>query len=349
MDKKPYRRMRGNGQGSAYKRGRTWTATYTCGWEDGKPIKRTKGGFPTKREALEYIPILKAARSVPRTDVPLSSLFADWEPFYAPRVVESTMKGLRSAWKHFASIASIPIPELTIDDLQDCVDGCDRGKRTRENMKYLMTQLYRYAAARHLVQGNIAEYIYCGKENGERRHAFSMDQVEQIFSAVERIPGADYTACMIYTGFRPNEMLQLTRASYDAEHDCLIGGFKTEAGTNRIVPVAPRISSILRRLLAQADPWIFPDARGELLRDDVFREKYFYPLLDRLGIQSVPLPGERAYFVPYSCRHTFANLLKDVTGSDTDKAALMGHADASMTKYYQSADYDSLRKIVNSI
>lgn len=41
--------------------------------------------------------------------------------------------------------------------------------------------------------------------------------------------------------------------------------------------------------------------------------------------------------------------MKNVAGSDTDKAALMGHADASMTKYYQSADYESLKAITDAI
>ena len=42
-------------------------------------------------------------------------------------------------------------------------------------------------------------------------------------------------------------------------------------------------------------------------------------------------------------------LLKNVKGSDTDKAALIGHSDASMTKYYQSADYESLRAIIDAM
>lgn len=349
MEKKPHRRLRGNGQGTAYRRGRTWTAVYICGWQDGKSIKRTKGGFATKREALDYIPQLKAARAVARTNVPLSEIYADWVPFYSPRVVETTMKGLKSAWTHVSEIAAVPIPELTIDDLQDVVDSCARGKRTRENIKYLLVQLFKYAQARRLVTDNLAEFIWCGKEDGSTRPAFSMDQVDRIFSAVGEDAAADYTACLIYTGFRPNELLRLTRTSYDSEHDCLVGGFKTEAGRNRIVPVAPRIAPIVRRLLDAADPWVFPDERGALLTDDVFRERMFYPLLDRLGIQPLPGPGVSATYVPYSCRHTFANLMKNVVGSDTDKAALMGHSDASMTKYYQSADYASLRRIVDSI
>ena len=71
--------------------------------------------------------------------------------------------------------------------------------------------------------------------------------------------------------------------------------------------------------------------------DEHFRKYCFTPLMEQLGISGK---------VPYSCRHTFANLLKNVQGSDTDKAALIGHSDASMTKYYQSADYESLKTIV---
>ena len=50
-----------------------------------------------------------------------------------------------------------------------------------------------------------------------------------------------------------------------------------------------------------------------------------------------------------SCRHTFADLMKNVQGSDTDKAALMGHTSFNMTKYYQSADMKSLKAITDRI
>ena len=74
------------------------------------------------------------------------------------------------------------------------------------------------------------------------------------------------------------------------------------------------------------------------LTDNYFRKFCFDPLMQRMGITGR---------VAYSCRHTFANLLKRVHGSDTDKAALMGHADASQTKYYQEADLTSLRQITD--
>ena len=65
--KKP--KLRGNGQGCAYKspNGKSWTAQAVVDYRPSKkaggqpvPVKRRKSGFASKKEALEYIPILKA-------------------------------------------------------------------------------------------------------------------------------------------------------------------------------------------------------------------------------------------------------------------------------------------------
>ena len=156
---------------------------------------------------------------------------------------------------------------------------------------------------------------------------------------------------MCYLGFRPNEMLSLTKKAYHEEDGAsyLVGGFKTEAGTNRKVTISPKILPIIRRRLAdKSSIYLFPKQDGSVMRDAYFRD-VFYETLNRLGIQPIPKAGERAHLVPYSCRHTFANLMKNVTGSDTDKAALMGHADASMTKKYQSEELENLVRITNAL
>jgi integrase len=135
-------------------------------------------------------------------------------------------------------------------------------------------------------------------------------------------------------------MLSLKKDAYDKAHNALIGGFKTEAGKDRIVPINAKIAPILAQRMASDSEYIFPRSDGSLMDDEHFRKYCFNPLMETLGITDR---------VPYSCRHTFANLLKNVKGSDTDKAALIGHSDASMTKYYQSADYESLQAIIDSL
>ena len=61
---------RGNGTGTVYKRGSSWVAEITKGYreEDGKltRVKAKKCGFRTKREALEYIPMLGRKSPVKR-------------------------------------------------------------------------------------------------------------------------------------------------------------------------------------------------------------------------------------------------------------------------------------------
>lgn len=350
---KEYRRTRSNGMGTAYKRGKTWTASVTVAWKEetpadgGKPhfipIKRTKGGFKTKREALEHCAVLRGQPAKAKNaGITFAKLYEQWKPYYEPRISMSTMKCHASAYKWFKPIWYFVFADICAEDLQNCIEKCTAGKRTKENMKSLAMALYKYAGANKIAEHNYAQYIYCGNDTKTTRPPFTTEEVEKIRQAIGKLPYADYVYCMIYTGFRPNEMLSLTVDAYDAAHKTLTGGFKTEAGRNRIVTLSPKIEPIVARLARDKLPsaYIFLRDDGKCMNDKYFRDKVFYPLMAALKIEDR---------VPYSCRHTFANLMKNVHGSDTDKAALIGHADASMTKYYQSPDYDSLRAITDKI
>ena len=342
MDKKS--RARGNGDGSVYKRGTTWAACVTI-YDGGKERRtKTKYGFETKRAAILALPELKQkllgnVRAAER--VTFAELYDRWEPYYEPRIGKTTLDGYKAAYTWFAPIHKLQFSEITAEDLQECVDACKRGKRTKENMKSLAMQLYKFAGAIRLTTHNYAQYIYCGNDPEGTREAFSMDEVEKIRqAAAQGAPYADYVLALIYTGFRPGELLGLLRDQYDAANGWFVAGGKTAAGTNRTVTISPKIKPIVDALATKAAPYIFPNQSGGRMTDEHFRKYCFNPLMAALGISGK---------VPYSCRHTFANLLKNVAGSDTDKAALMGHADASMTKYYQSADTQSLRSITDAI
>lgn len=334
---------RGNGQGTAIKRGKTYTCVFTQ-YVGGERITKTKGGFATKKEALLYIPQLKRAPSVPTETITLKELYGRWKPYYAPRVGKTTMQGHEAAFKWLKDIHHVSFIELTADDWQDCVDNCTKGKRTKENIKSLGMALYKYADSIKLSAHNYAQHIWCGSEKKGTRPPITMDELEIIRQSIGKHDYADYVYCMCYTGFRPTEFLSLTASSYDKERKCLIGGIKTEAGRNRIITISPKIQSIIDyRMSATSEeqPFLFPSiTTGKAMTEAEFRDYAFKPLMASLGITDR---------VPYSCRHTFANLMKAVSGSDTDKAALMGHADASMTKQYQAADYVSLRAITDKI
>ena len=338
------KRSRGNGTGTAFRRGKTWTARVTIGWEyrDGRKIQkyRTQGGFRTKTEAENYCLALKTENRAPKVTDTISEIYGRWEKEYTGRIAPVTMATYKAAWKYFKKIYPLMISDITVSDLQKCVDECQKGRSTLNDMRTVCSLVYKYAIIHNLTDKNLAQYIYVNAKKKGTRPAFTADELEKIRKAIGTHSYADYVYFMCYTGFRPNEMLSLKKDAYIKDKNSLIGGFKTEAGTNRIVPVNAKLATILAERMASDSEYLFPRSDGTLMTDEHFRKYCFNPLMDALGITDR---------VPYSCRHTFANLLKNVRGSDTDKAALIGHADASMTKYYQSADYESLQAIIDAM
>ena len=103
--KKP--KARGNGQGTAYKRGKTWEACVTLGMVAPKdpakkpyPKKHRKGGFLTKTAALAYcLSYVKGGKERPKKT--LEQVYEEWSAKYTSRVGESTMAGYSAAYKHF--------------------------------------------------------------------------------------------------------------------------------------------------------------------------------------------------------------------------------------------------------
>jgi len=351
-------RRRANGEGSVYqlKNGK-WACSYVAGWilDDkgiARPVRRKKQGFTSKAEASAYIPSLKAnIANQADLNITFQALYLRFIEQHEQKVSASTINCYKSAYKHYKDIWHIRFLDLGVEDLQNCVDECTAGRRTKELMKALGTLLYKYADSRKLNTTNYAQYIYVGSEHKGTHPSFTTEQVELIRKAVGKVPGADYVYCMIYTGYRPNEMLQLTRDSYHKEGDIeyLIGGFKTEAGTNRPVTISPKIRPIILPLIMSANPYIFPRDDGKQMDDKWFREKIFYPVLSALNIQRIPDAEHPAYYVPYSCRHTFANLIKAVKGNEKDKSSLMGHSDPQMTRYYQDSKLPELKAITDSL
>ena len=345
-------RTRPNGAGTAYKRGRTWTACITIGWKTtptgrAQAVRRTKGGFTTKREALTYCQQLQSAPK-DKPKLTLQQVYDAWLPAHEARVSKSTMDCYRAAFKYFDDLRYRLIADIDVDELQECLDACPRARRTRENMKAVMGLLYKYAIPRHQATMNLAEYLHTGDNDKSTRPAFTAEQVKLIRQQIGLTPYAEYVYVLIYTGFRPAELFSLTKDSY---HDgILTGGIKTEAGKDRAVPVSPKVLPIIEEHVTNCHGFLFPRENGEQMTVAYFRDYCFYPVLAAAGIQSIPTTEHPAYYTPYSCRHTFANLLKVAPGSDVDKAKLIGHADYSTTKkMYQSAELEAMKKIIEEL
>ena len=341
---------RGNGTGTVYKRGSSWVAEITKGYrEEGGKLTRVKAkkcGFRTKREALEYIPMLRTQK--PREkDITWRKAYELWFPTH--RADKSTLNCYAAAEKYFAQIEFMKLAAVEIDDIQECIDDCPRAKQTKKNMRTVCSLIYKYAVPRGYAPMSMAPYLTVTGENAAPRASFDADQIKKIKEACGVIPYADYIYCMCYLGFRPTEFLGLSIDNYDKKEKVLRAGIKTEAGKNRTVTISPKIQPIIDRLAKdKISGALFCNEEGKAFRYDYFRDEVFYPTLKAIGIDN-PIENKRHKYSPHTCRHTFATLMKNIQASDKDKLELIGHASPEMLRYYQDVNLTDLRKITDAI
>lgn len=365
-DRKHSPKTRANGTGTARKRGKTWTSVAVVDWKeapDGShkiPIYKTKGGFSRKSDALNYCETLRqeyklnhGLRTTPVYPT-LSQIYEEWKERHSARIVKSTMLCYTAAWKHYASLSNVRMDQITMQDLQDCMDACPAGKRTHQNMKVLAGLLWKYAVSLRRVPQDITGTLYIGKHDTVQRDPLTESEVESVRGSIGKIRYAEYVYASCYLGFRPTEFLSIRKDHYRVidGFECIVNGMKTEAGKNRVVVIPTQILDIVReRLYVPGTDLIFPryDTNRKKqftgfsqMSEAYFRESVFKPMMASLGIAE----GK----TPYAARHTFSDKLKRAEGDEKAKAGLMGHTNYSFTKsHYQSTDITDLVEVAASI
>lgn len=355
-------KSRGNGQGSVYQlKNGSYIAIKTCGYyldEDGKKHRVTVSKcFDKKKDAVAALPTLNrentaAGKAERKAATTFKQLYDLWLPTH--KAGPDTITCYKSAVKYFKPLFAQKVADIDIDDLQECIDECPRGKSTRKNMRTTVGLMYKYGIPRGYFPEklNLADYLTISGDNGAGGVGLPMDYLEAIRNASGSVPGADYVLAQCYLGFRPSELLALRVEDYDAKERAFVGGAKTDAGKNRVVTVSPKIQPIIDRLTAgKTTGQVFCAKDGGTLTIRGYRAM-FYGVLDALKLEN-PIfevhDQQKHTYTPHSCRHTFATLMKRVDGADKDKLALIGHSSDEQLRYYQDVDLDDLRKITDNL
>lgn len=226
-------------------------------------------------------------------------------------------------------------------------------KGTVKQMVILLGKIYKVALANDWAMKDYSEYVsysHIGQSReGNNRSRFSDVQLAYLFDKLNSDIGTDnyidYIICMCYLNFRVTEFLSITPNQFYVSDDNIPyfqAGMKTEAGTNRIVPVHPKILSIVRNCLSRNGETVFCDkTNSKPLSYNKFRYHF-----DK-NIKALGLSDE---FTPHSCRRTFSTRLSASGASETDLIALMGHTSIEVDrKHYINQEvktlYNSLTKM----
>jgi integrase len=357
---------RANGTGSVYKQAgdKTWTAVKVLGYEaldNGKTkrIEVKRKGFRTKADAFAALPELgRRSRQIDNA-ISFRGVYELWLTDYDKRGRSSkTRANYTAAFKHFQDIWWLPFDEIMIDDLQECIDDCPHGKRTKQNMKTTIGLIYDYALPRGYLSSplNLGRLRFVGNDTQSTRIAFTKSQLDAIIDSIDVMPAARliYIHCLL--GFHPHEFITLQVSDYHkeiidgVEVGYFVAGEKTEAGIDRTVTVSPKIKPMIDMMIGdRLTGNVFMDPKGDKITPKKYRLD-FYDTLDRIGIDNpVDEISKMKTYSPHCCRHTFATLIKNISAADKDKRSLTGHASQQMIEHYQHSNLKDLLNITDQI
>ena len=90
-------------------------------------------------------------------------------------------------------------------------------------------------------------------ESQKRGHIpFTDDEINKLWDALYKIDYVDVILIQCYSGWRPQELGLIELANVNLDEKTIVGGMKTEAGTNRIVPIHSRIYPLIERRYCEA-------------------------------------------------------------------------------------------------
>lgn len=293
-------KTRGNGFGCAYKRGKTWTIQITTGYYSDaqtgkrKRMARSKGGFKTKTEALNYAQTLRDQLEVKY----VPTLAEYWETYSSnemERISAGKRTSYRAAWRRLHDLHNRRIDTITVSDLRKVVAENATTFYPARDMKVVLSHLFRLAAADRVAAADLPSFINLPKKDEAERETFTFEEQALLWDAWERgCRKAAIPLILLYTGMMPIELNNLESSMLDLENKRIVNvGRKTKIRKKLSVLLPDVICPVIEEISRDVSGRIFP------VEKQTFYKRY-YEALQEAGIER--------HLTPYCCRHTTATL-----------------------------------------
>ena len=296
------------------------------------------GAYATRAEAQAAIDdYLKRGRP-DLYNATLQQIYDLWSAQHYKDVCAEQARTYASIWKRFKPIANIKISDLRTADFQSILDTAS-SLSTATKIQVISSALCRYALENDIIIKDYSQFVKKPDFEKTEKIPFSKEDISKLWahSNDERVRAV---LIMIYTGFRIGEIVSLKCSDIHLDEDYMIGGEKTDAGRNRVVPIPQGVPEIKDFI---ADQMIrTPNDRLYPLDSRKFRMKVFYPALETAGIKTK--------YTPHSTRHTFASLSAEAGMRPENLQKIIGHANFSTTaNIYVHQDIDALKNEMSKL
>lgn len=257
-----------NGFGSIVKlsgnRRKPFAVRITTGWKDGKQIRKYLGYYKSEAEALVALADYhNNGYDIDLSKLTLTDVYTRWINRIENKVSKNVLSTHNMAYSRFENLGRMQFINIKADQLQDWMDNIDLKPGSKKRLKSTMIQLYNYAIRNDLTKTNYARYIEIREKTEKKGIVFSDEELQIIWDNADDSV-AQWILILIYTGMRIGELLSLTADTIYLDEGYAIGGSKSEAGIDRVIPFHRDIMPFVRNQLGNAKHFI-RDEKGRKL------------------------------------------------------------------------------------
>lgn len=335
----------------------------TTGWEydenTGKQKQKfaTLGYFPTRKAAM--IALAKYNENPYDLDagkVTFAQIYEKWSFETFPDISLNSRRSYNAAFNKFEKIHNMKMIDIKKAHLQQVFNSHNDISKTYQNkMRIIVRGIFKFCIENDIVTKDYSAFIkLTAEDSDESIHTpYTEEEIRLLwdnidlplplkFSAknIQNIYPVDMILIMIYTGMRPGELLKVECDNVNLEEQYLIGGFKTQAGTDRIVPLHDDILPLVTKRVQQGGKYLIPYKSDNPPTMNQYRVYMFDGVMKKLKLDHLPHDG----------RHTFATYADKAEINPNMVKRIMGHSINDITQgVYTHKDAADLVEAVNKI
>lgn len=321
-----------NNYGSVYKlsgnRRKPYAVAITTGWDKkGRQQRKIIEYVESRTEGLK---ILADYHNNPITNfdyinITFKESFDKWFEMTEKenKMAQANKAVYKSVFKnHCIPLYNAKVTELKTVEIQNCIDICTKGYNTKKYIKLIASQIYKYCLIQLDLQlkRNFSQGLKIGSNVKSTIHMpFENEEIDLLWDNLN-IEFVDSILLTIYTGLRPSELLKIELEKVYLKDGYMVGGLKTQAGIDRIIPIHEHIIPIIRKLLLKNNKYLI-EKNGKHITYRHYEDIY-QDIMKILNLKHLAHDG----------RHTLATELDNVEANEVCTKQILGHKINDITK-----------------
>lgn len=343
--------------------GKTPTGRPIC-----KPLK-PESYFPTYNDAYAALVEYNKNPYDLEPAITAKELYEKWtEEYFKTLKNDASARAVTSAWAYCSSVYDMRVMDIRARHVKGCMEegiAVVRGKEQRPSasmknkIKSLFNLMLDYALEYEIVDRNYSRSFNLTEETikeiqtVKKEHIpFTDEEIALLWEHVDDKRYVDAILIQCYSGWRPQELGLIRLEDVDLENWTFKGGMKTDAGTDRVVPIHSKIQSLVLRKYKEAESlgseyllnWVDPNTRNK--KNIKLTYNRYAKAFDLIRIELSLNPEHR----PHDGRKHFVSMAKKYGVDEYAIKYMVGHKISDITeKVYTAREFDWLREEIEKI